>query len=112
MYQPGDRVVYTANKHSRHPGPRAEAVTPERNGEGYFYEVKKYWRVVAIRPDGHLTVVTRRGKQRVVPMTDPRLRPARWWENVFLSSRFPNPSNQPPDSPRMESPSGSRVSVG
>jgi hypothetical protein len=111
MYQPGDRVVYLANKHSRHPGPRAEAVTPERNGEGYFYEVKKYWRVLAVRPDGHLTVVTRRGKQRVVPTSDPRLRPARWWENIFLSSRFPEPPDQPSSSRHRESAGSTPVSA-
>ncbi|MDX1946987.1 MAG: hypothetical protein SFU86_16410 [Pirellulaceae bacterium] len=89
MYRPGDRVVYRTTKHSAHPGPRAEAVQPERNGEGYSYDVKKYWVVVEVRTDGTLTVVTRRGKQRSVPAADPRLRPARWWENVFLASRFP-----------------------
>jgi hypothetical protein len=98
MYKTGDRVVYLASKHSRHPGPRAEALTPERNGEGYSYDVKKYWLVLDVRPDGQLTVVTRRGKQRVVPMSDPRLRPARWWESIFFASRFP----QPPDAPQAD----------
>lgn len=96
MYKSGDCVVYLASKHSRHPGPRAERLAPERNGEGYSYDVKKYWRVLDVRPDGHVTVVTRRGKQRVVPMSDPRLRPARWWEGIFFASRFP----QPPESSR------------
>lgn len=91
MYQPGDRVVYTATKHSSHPGPRAEAVAPERHGEGYSYNVKKYWRVLDVRADGTLVVVTRRGKQRSIPTSDSQLRPARWWENFFLASRFPQP---------------------
>lgn len=91
MYRPGDRVVYTATKHSSHPGPRAEAVEPEPNGEGYSYHVKKYWRVLDVRSDGTLIVVTRRGKQRAVPTTDAHLRPARWWESVFFRSRFPQP---------------------
>jgi hypothetical protein len=99
MYRPGDRVVYTASKHSRHPGPRAEQVTPERNGEGYFYDVRKYWLVRAVQPDGMLVVVTRRGKERLVAAADERLRPARWWENLFLASRFP----QRPDSPGPDS---------
>ncbi len=111
MYQPGDRVVYVANKHSRHPGPRAEAVKPEPHGEGYFYDVKKYWLVLAVKPDGHLTVVTRRGKQRVVPSGDPRLRPARWWENMFLASRFPQPPNSNPRPPQ-EDRRGARISMG
>lgn len=89
MYRPGDRVVYTATKHSMHPGPRAEAVEPERNGEGYSYHVKKYWRVLDVKPDGMLVVVTRRGKQRKIPTDDSHLRPARWWEGFFLRSRFP-----------------------
>jgi len=110
MYQPGDRVVYVANKHSRHPGPRAEAVNPEPNGEGYFYDVKKYWLVLEVTPEGILTVVTRRGKQRAVPASDPRLRPARWWENIFFSSRFPQPPNS--SSPRLQRSSGAPISVG
>ncbi|HEX5103079.1 MAG TPA: hypothetical protein VFV87_04670 [Pirellulaceae bacterium] len=89
MYRPGDRVVYTATKHSSHPGPRAEAVEPERHGEGYSYHVKKYWLVLDVRADGTLVVVTRRGKQRVIPTSDGHLRPARWWETFFLRSRFP-----------------------
>ncbi|MEX2176026.1 MAG: hypothetical protein WD872_16815 [Pirellulaceae bacterium] len=93
MYKTGDRVVYVASKHSLRPGPRAEALTPEPHGEGYSYDVKKYWLVLEAKPDGTLTVVTRRGKQRVVPASDPRLRPARWWENIFLASRFPQPED-------------------
>src|SRR5262245_39150032 len=89
MYRTGDRVIYTATKHSVHPGPRAESVAPEPNGEGYSYAVKKYWLVVQVQPDGNLTVVTRRGKQRHVTADDPRLRPAKWWENLFLRARFP-----------------------
>jgi hypothetical protein len=97
MYKPGDRVVFTAAKHSAHPGPRAELVQPEPNGEGYSYNVKKYWLVVGTRPDGRLTVVTRRGKERLVLAADPRLRPARWWETFFFGARFPQqpPANSP-----------------
>src|SRR5436305_15202753 len=83
MYRPGDRVVYVATKHSAHPGPRAEAVQPEQHGEGYWYDVKKYWLVVHVGPDGFLTVITRRGKERSIAASDPRLRPARWWEALF-----------------------------
>jgi len=108
MYRTGDRVIYTATKHSAHPGPRAEAVDPEPNGEGYSYAVKKYWLVVNVQPDGTLIVVTRRGKQRQLPASDPRLRPARWWENFFFRSRFP----QLPDNPTPSQPSqGSRISI-
>ena len=106
MYRPGDRVVYTASKHSRHPGPRAERVTPERNGEGYFYDVRKYWVVRAIEADGRLTVVTRRGKERHIAASDERLRPARWWESLFFAARFPSSttpsrSDRPPGQSEM-----------
>ena len=89
MYKPGDRVVYTATKHSAHPGPRAEDVQPEQNGEGYWYDVKKYWVVGRVHADGQLTVITRRGKERAVSADDPRLRPARWWETLLFGRRFP-----------------------
>jgi len=91
MYRPGDRVIYTATKHSSHPGPRAEAVQPEQHGEGYWYDVKKYWLVLQVQPDGLLKVLTRRGKERSVAASDPRLRPARWWETLFFRGRFPHP---------------------
>lgn len=111
MYQPGDRVVYKSTKHSAHPGPKAEAVEPERHGEGYSYNVRKYWRVLGVKADGTLTVVTRRGKQRDISASDPCLRPARWWERIFLASRFPASeriNRQPP----VDRPKGARVSVG
>jgi hypothetical protein len=97
MYKPGDRVVYTATKHSAHPGPRAEAVQPEQHGEGYWYDVKKYWLVVRVKPDGFLIVITRRGKERAISASDPRLRPARWWESLFLRDRFPRLTAAPTD---------------
>jgi hypothetical protein len=89
MYQPGDRVIYLAEKHSPHPGPRAEAVQPETHGEGYSYRVKKFWVVLEVQEES-LVVRTRRGKQRNVSMSDPRLRPARWWEKLLMSARFPD----------------------
>jgi hypothetical protein len=95
MYKTGDRVVYTATKHSAHPGPRAEAVQPEQHGEGYWYDVKKYWLVVHVAADGSLTVITRRGKERSIDASDPRLRPARWWEALFLRDRFPRLATAP-----------------
>ena len=95
MYRPGDRVVYTATKHSAHPGPRAEAVQPEQHGEGYWYDVKKYWLVVHVQADGLVIVITRRGKERSIAASDPRLRPARWWESLFFRDRFPSLSKMP-----------------
>src|SRR6266576_1190130 len=99
MYRPGDRVVYIATKHSPHPGRRAEAVQPEPHGEGYSYRVKKYWLVLSVQADGLLLVVTRRGKERTVPASDPRLRPARWWESLLLRGRFPDLPNSQENRP-------------
>jgi hypothetical protein len=112
MYRTGDRVVYIAAKHSAHPGPRAESVDPEPHGEGYSYNVKKYWLVVAVQPDGILTVITRRGKERLVPASDPRLRPARWWENFFFSSRFPQLPTSRGSAAANPPAGGPRVSIG
>lgn len=97
MYRLGDRVVFTATKHSAHPGPRAEKVQPERHGEGYSYDVKKFWLVAEVRNDGTIAAITRRGKRRLVRGDDPRLRPARWWERLLYRSRFPqwHESNRP-----------------
>jgi len=95
MYRAGDRVIYTATKHSAHPGPRAEAVQPEQHGEGYWYDVKKYWLVVGVQPDGFLVVITRRGKERSIAASDPRLRLARWWEWLLYRDRFPSPGKMP-----------------
>jgi hypothetical protein len=98
MYRPGDRVIYTATKHSAHPGPRAEAVHPEQHGEGYWYDVKKYWLVMQVQADGVLVVITRRGKERSIAASDPRLRPARWWEWLLYRDRFPSPAKIPRES--------------
>jgi hypothetical protein len=95
MYRPGDRVIYTTTKHSAHPGPRAEAVHPEQHGEGYWYDVKKYWLVVQVQPNGFLIVITRRGKERSIAVNDPRLRHARWWESFLYRDRFPRLSDSP-----------------
>ena len=46
--------------------------------------MKKYWLVLQVQPDGLLKVLTRRGKERNVAASDPRLRPARWWEIFFF----------------------------
>jgi hypothetical protein len=82
---------------------------PEPNGEGYFYDVKKYWLVQDVKSDGTLTVVTRRGKQRTIAASDQRLRPARWWESLFLASRFPQQS-EPRQQPQLDS--GRGMSLG
>jgi hypothetical protein len=94
MYEVGDLVVYSAQKHSGHPTLNAESVEPEANGEGYRYYVRKYWTVVGIAADGSLDVVTRRGKHRRVVSNDPLLRRAYWWERLFFSDRFPQVNDE------------------
>jgi hypothetical protein len=103
MYKPGDRVVYLAAKHSTHPTPRAVELEPEQHGEGYRYAVRKYWTVSAVGSDGTVTLITRRGKHRVLSASDSRLRLAKWWEKWFLAGRFPDGGfGSDPDSAQLE----------
>jgi hypothetical protein len=88
-FQVGDRVVFTRDKHTTKPGPRAKNVVATPHGEMYEYQVDKYWRVVGIQADGQLIFKTRRGKQHVFPASDPRLRKASLWERLFKSKLFP-----------------------
>ncbi|MCC6509235.1 MAG: hypothetical protein IT423_09020 [Pirellulaceae bacterium] len=90
----GDRVIYTRDKYSNRPGPRAKNVAPTPHGETYAYQVDKYWTVTELTPDGSVVLITRRGKTHVVPVSDPRLRKANWWERLFYSGRFPDAVGQ------------------
>lgn len=92
--KPGDPVVYRVCKTSTDPGPRAQKVHPAQHGDWYSYQVDKYWAVSEVLSDGSLTLVTRRGKQHTVPVDDPRLRPARWWERWLYRDRFPAVQSQ------------------
>lgn len=92
-FEIGDRVVYTRDKVSTRPGPRAKNVFATPHGETYAYQVDKYWRVTGFQPDGSLMLRTRRGKQHVVRPDDPRLRRPNLWERMFYGSRFPNQSD-------------------
>ncbi len=84
-----DRVVYTRDKYTSCPGPRAKNVVAAPNGESYQYQVDKFWIVSDIRPDGRLVLTTRTGKSHVVTADDPRLRKATLLERIFKSSQFP-----------------------
>jgi hypothetical protein len=88
-YKRGDRVVYKMSKHSTMPGPRAKDILPAPHGDDYSYQVDKYWVVLEMADEGHIVVRTRRGKEHVVPATDPNLRPANWLEKLLYGSRFP-----------------------
>jgi hypothetical protein len=84
----GDWVVYRKTKHSASPGPRAKEISPEPNGEAYSYCVEKFWTVTNVE-NGHVVLMTRRGKQHTVEADDPNLRHARWWEKLLYRDRFP-----------------------
>ena len=88
----GEPVVYTVRKVSTHPGRRAHDVDPSPRGELYVYLVDKLWVVGEVRDDGHVVVVTRRGKRRVLPVDDPALRRPTLWERVRYWTRFPRAS--------------------
>lgn len=87
--QSGDRVVYRKQKSSVSPGPRAKAVFASPKGEAYHYLVDKFWIVQQVSDDGTVEVRTRQGKVHRIDATDPRLRPAKWWEKLIYSKRFP-----------------------
>jgi hypothetical protein len=88
-FKPGDWVVYRKQKFSVHPGQNARGIHPAPHGDGYNYEVEKFWTVVAAQPDEKIVVRTRRGKQLTLSVHDPALRPARWWERLLFRQRFP-----------------------
>jgi len=88
-FQPNDWVVYTREKHSLSPGPRAKNIAPSPHGELYSYEVDKYWIVLEVNGD-EVVLKTRQGKSHVVSSNDHRLRKAKWWERLFLSNKFPS----------------------
>ncbi|MCU0707922.1 MAG: hypothetical protein MUF23_06505 [Pirellula sp.] len=93
-FRVNDWVVYTREKHSLSPGPRAKNISPSPHGELYSYEVDKYWVVCQILPDS-VVLATRTGKQRRVPMNDRRLRHPSWWERIFYANRFPRRTTSP-----------------
>lgn len=93
-YHVGDRVVFTRDKYTPCPGPRAKNVFATPNGETYHYQVDKYWVVVEVRADGGLVVETRRGKTHVVRPDNPQLRKASLYERLFKQRLFPHPSPQ------------------
>jgi hypothetical protein len=88
-FKPGDRVIYRKQKYSVHPGQNARVIHPAPHGDGYSYEVEKFWTVVAMEPDQKILVCTRRGKQLTISIHDPALRPAHWWERLLFRHRFP-----------------------
>ncbi|EMI53197.1 hypothetical protein [Rhodopirellula sallentina] len=87
-YKPGDWVIYTKQKSSTSPGPRAENVHAASKGNLYRYTVEKYWIIDSVGDNGTLVLRTRRGKRHEVSADDLNLRKARIWERWIHSSRF------------------------
>lgn len=94
----GRKVVFSKDKSSLSPGPRAKDVVPLSKGDTYSYIVEKYWTVKEVRDDGTATLITRRGKEHTVPLDDPRLRHANLWERWIYHNRFPKLSELPEES--------------
>lgn len=86
--QPGAWVVYRKQKHSTSPGPRAKEVIAARQGDTYSYVVDKFWIAKRVLEDNQVQLVTRKGKQHTVPLDDPNLRLAHWWECWMHKGRF------------------------
>ena len=93
-YHVGDRVVFTRDKYTRCPGPRAKNIFAAPNGETYNYQVDKYWLVIEVRATGELVVETRRGKSHVICADHPQLRKATLFEHLFKHRLFPQPTQQ------------------
>jgi hypothetical protein len=87
--EPGDFLIYRKTKVSARPGPGARNVQASENGDDYYYEVDKYWRVTDVLDDGRLVAVTRRGKQVYVTPEDRNVRRAGWFEALWHRRRFP-----------------------
>jgi hypothetical protein len=94
-FKPGDLVVFRRQKHTSHPGRRAQEVEATAHGECYSYFIDKSWIVVAVLADGRLRLQTRRGKVHVVSADDPNLRHATLWDRVRYRARFAQ--LRPPD---------------
>ncbi len=88
-FKRGDPVVFAKDKCSTCPGPRAHGVHPARRGEGYYYKVDKFWLAEQDESEGKVTLITRRGRQHVVEVRDPRLHHATLWQRLWFRHRFP-----------------------
>lgn len=92
-FRVGAPVICRVYKRSTHPGPRAQHVQPEEKGEGYQYEVEKFWTVREVDSQ-RIVLMTRRGKLRVMDAQCDAIRPARWWERWRYRNRFPDVSGE------------------
>ncbi len=91
----GSKVIFAKDKTSLSPGKRAVEVSPLPKGDSYSYIVEKYWIVKEIHSDRKVTLITRRGKEHIVDVDDPRLRKASLFERLFQRARFPSLDRTP-----------------
>jgi hypothetical protein len=87
-FKPGDFVVFRRQKHTTHPGRRAQEVAATAHGDLYSYYVEKSWIVDSVQPDGRLLVKTRRGKSHLVDPSDANLRHATLFDRLRYRKRF------------------------
>lgn len=88
-FKAGDVVVYVRQKSSTSPGPRAREVRAAPTGENYSYLVDKFWIVRDVSDNGDLVLLTRTGKEHVIPQDDPHLRRPSIWQRIFMRHKFP-----------------------
>ena len=89
MFTVGSPVIYRKTKHSVHPGPRAQSVSPAKHGDSYGYYVEKPWLVLECKSPDTIIVKTRRGKRIELDANDPNLRPASLLDRLRYRGRFP-----------------------
>ena len=80
--------MYAKQKHSAAPGRRAREVDAAAKGESYSYVVDKFLLVKAVRDDGQVVLMTRRGKEYSVDADDPNLRRASLWQLWWHRHRY------------------------
>ena len=86
----GDRIIYIKHKFSTRPANRALNVHPAGQGDFYSYQIRKYWVVRDVLEDGLVVAETRTGKLNYLPITDPNLRRAGFFEELLRGDRFPH----------------------
>ncbi len=88
-FQAGSRIIYRVVEASDHPGPEARDVRPSEQGELYYYQTMKYWRVEEVLEDGWLVALTPHMQRQYLRWNDPNLRKASPLERIRFAARFP-----------------------
>ncbi|MCO8120450.1 hypothetical protein NHH03_01780 [Stieleria sp. TO1_6] len=87
-WKEGDWAVYRKSKQGANPGRRASQVVASSKGETYRYVVDKFWVVDKVLEDGHLRLVTARGKCHLISADDPNLRRPGLLQKLLWRERF------------------------